>query len=976
MMYDTRDFDFYGDLYWASRIDNTGVTFQTADHAYFMISGKPTGYDHVERSITIRTRQFISTSLMTAQDTPDSPPASTRFICIDEERCSQGFETIYPYLPLAASVAIQGQPMEDREKEVGMTDEVFFGDVHWEMDTTNIPPDYPPVVFLSGKPSSIEYEDNTIKFRISPSLSTICEEHEDDPGTRRASSLFVCKYPDQCPNHFMRSYPALRDSSMFLPQAVNRFLDLEAEVDVREEEEVEESDADADFLDDEYNLDVEDHSIYLPPQRLFPGDDDSASSFEEPRAKGVVTDGEAELDLGRDGTLGTILALEQERSLWRFQCSPKSQWATGHRLCSSLEGLDEFRDICINPCIPNWIYLDADMVPEVFKRVNATLGLYHNSQGVIMHAIDAKTWNDAVTTSPNRHLFRNCTWVRVRGGAYDGDVAFVCHVGEDVVDVLLIPRVNYSPRNNKRKKTRTRPQPALFRPEDYVHGRLQVSHRGERRYAVGVNEFEFGLLRKTVDTRSLSSEKIGMTSWQCGTFLSSGHPSLHKCAIPYLVGWNISEGDTVRHPHGIEAVVLKVEENVATLRSCEDGEEFVSAWNDVVKVCKVGDFIEVKSGQHTGRSGWVIAVFGDSGDTLMVLDIVSRNDDPVEFKIFSNWVILSSPPMNHVLQPSLLVKKLPKDVLPWINARVRVTKFRHAFRSRVGFIQGISFDSTTESITLQVVIDDSYDPNHPYPVVTLDFYDVVGAQSNAPLNRAFQPSRGIPSGTERNTVKTVAGTPTWNSHHGASMTSPAFNPHALTPIWNPSWENAPALNPYLSTETEAQSSPPSSSSLSSNPSPPAHPFLRKELIGIGLCASVNGGTYSNMKCVVNVREQNGRLSLYHHMKNVNRYLEPDWVKPTHPNPVKTTSRLVVISDNKPGTFVRPFRGYKPEKPPLMTVAIVEHTPGSVDKVIGDAIYSAEELCATFETRDDQALHRDMAKKLRDRAMFAPSQDNC
>jgi len=250
--------------------------------------------------------------------------------------------------------------------------------------------------------------------------------------------------------------------------------------------------------------------------------------------------------------------------------------------------------------------------------LSSTPGIIRKRSGVVRHAIDPFDWVKLLTMKDPMTVVEAHQWIRVRKGAYKGELGFVTHVEAWGARVLVVPRLK-SPTARaatslKRKRTPIMPEPSLFDPATFStmfqrEPKLQYNGSYTSRGLV----FHHGLLELNLDLHSISLNSARVSSRILGLFKLSSHPALVGTGFPPPEEWTFEEGERVF------IVSLKKEATIAAVKysylevdlDTNEGTEVVS-WYNVRKVFSAGNFVSVMGGPLRGTMGWVESIAGDT----------------------------------------------------------------------------------------------------------------------------------------------------------------------------------------------------------------------------------------------------------------------------------------------------------------------------------------------------------------------------
>ena len=288
------------------------------------------------------------------------------------------------------------------------------------------------------------------------------------------------------------------------------------------------------------------------------------------------------------------------------------------------------------------IYVEGVLDANTTFLLSSTPGIIRKQSGVVRHAIDPCDWVKLLTMKDPTTVVKACQWVRVRKGAYEGELGFVTHVEAWGARVLVVPRLKApTPRaatSLKRKRTPIKPEPSLFDPVTFStmfqrEPKLQYNGSYTSRGLV----FHHGLLQLNLDLHSISLNSARIPSRILGLFKLSSHPALIGSSFPPPEEWTFEEGERVflvsSEKEGRIAAVeyTHLEVDLAT----NEGTEIVS-WYNVRKVFYAGDFVSVTSGPSRGTLGWVERIADDTVYFLVYKEDgnVSTSNDDIKVSFF------------------------------------------------------------------------------------------------------------------------------------------------------------------------------------------------------------------------------------------------------------------------------------------------------------------------------------------------------
>ena len=286
--------------------------------------------------------------------------------------------------------------------------------------------------------------------------------------------------------------------------------------------------------------------------------------------------------------------------------------------------------------LPGMIYVEARSAKQVQEAIHGLVGVYP-SRGIQLVPIEEmasllQIKRQETTLTPG-------TWVRIRRGKYQGDLAQVMDLTENGEDVglRLVPRIDMNPRDDasldpnskKRKKIGTaagsvRPSQRLFNYEEIlkVYGRKNVTKRGNA-YVFQNETYKEGFLEKDFKSSALMSEDVNPTLDEITQFtrrqdggddnivnLSVIAEASRKAAIAVL-----QPGDHIEvfegEQSGVHGIVDEIAGDVVTITAKGldlDGQKMEIPARSVRKRFKPGDHVKVMAGQNADETGLVVSV--------------------------------------------------------------------------------------------------------------------------------------------------------------------------------------------------------------------------------------------------------------------------------------------------------------------------------------------------------------------------------
>ncbi|EIW79602.1 transcription elongation factor Spt5 [Coniophora puteana RWD-64-598 SS2] len=454
--------------------------------------------------------------------------------------------------------------------------------------------------------------------------------------------------------------------------AVNRFLDVEAEVDTEDEEEEDEEEDTREFIA-EPGFEGDDYDINRRAAVNARLDRRAQEMDEQDLAKIAQNLHER---YGRAGVRYTgdmnevpqrlLMPSVHDASLWQIRVKPGRERDIVFSLmrkaldleytAAPLQILSAFQ----RDSLPGMVYVEARSAQQVNVACKGLVGVYP-SRGIVLVPIEEMA--SLLQIKKQEQTVTPGSWVRVRRGKYQGDLAQVMDITENGEDVGLkfVPRIDLNPKDEnsidgrKRKKAfesggavtgggggaggsfSMRPPQRFFNFEEVVkvYGRKNVSKRNQvyvfqnDTYRDGFIEKDFKLSALQLDNVNPSLDEItkftrgagegGAAGGLDGAGGSAGENTVdlsiiaeasRKAAIAVL-----QPGDHVEvfegEQSGVHGVVDSISQDVVTIVAVGvdvDGQKVDVPARSVRKRFKPGDHVKVMAGKNADETGLVVAV--------------------------------------------------------------------------------------------------------------------------------------------------------------------------------------------------------------------------------------------------------------------------------------------------------------------------------------------------------------------------------
>ncbi|KAM6503162.1 hypothetical protein JOM56_000105 [Amanita muscaria] len=744
----------------------------------------------------------------------------------------------------------------------------------------------------------------------------------------------------------------------------DRFLDLEAEVDREEESPPEESEEELDdIIDDD---DVDTNPLDYPPGIVrfnnLTEENADAERFFDILYNRATERGRSARRHEADSIPG-LMEASMDPILYRVKCRHGCELDAVLCLLQLQLANPSKHNICAiftHGKGTGYIYVEGLMDAQVQQLLRLVPGLLFSSGRLFLDSIPVgrlffdqvpPTEVIATLTAPPYNPYQPEQWVKVLRGTYKGDIGFVSSVGSTgSATVLLIPRLQppIEGLSGSKRKRPARPSPQLFNPQAIAFSFEEQPRPGDTDHIWRFNglTFDHGLLRKTFKPGS-AVPNVLVPSNVVITFCQSGypiHPSLFEKPNRPLE-WDFSPDDKVilvsRWRKGQNAIVVAVEERALEVE-VSTGEVISVPWNDVQKDIKIGGFVKVLCGLHSGETGWV----------------------DKSFSVHANSVAMVNPSFSFLQPTALTDEQLEisaelrrKDPMPWIKRWVVVSKDGHALRGRYGQVVNVLPHQSTRS-GLKIEVEMSYyNPNALFQRHIFDYDHLKDFQYNtelytSPVPELYRPRHWVtpyPIGDLAqsrygHTSNQLSTTPGYQSNTGGA--TPMYSPSApvpSTPAWNPfaptpMWQAMGGATPLSSAQSSSSPSSQHPVVPQTTPDTPWHPLLA--IMDVRVEAVINGGQYNQKKAVVYASMVDGQPRIHHQNHGTVTILDPDWVSLPTVNVTCYDGLLVVI------------KGEHLEKRAL--VAFVNRVSGVQDTLTGEEQHlPADVLAMVSEEKTDK-----------------------
>lgn len=428
--------------------------------------------------------------------------------------------------------------------------------------------------------------------------------------------------------------------------AVNPFIDVEAEVDTEEEEDEEEDEAGGDEFIADTGADDYDINRRAAVNARLDRRERELNDYDLAQIAQNLHERYGRATVRYTGDMNEVpqrllMPSVHDASLWQIRVKPGREKDIVFSLMRKAIDLEytaqplQILSAFQRDSLPGMIYVEARSAQQVNQACKGLVGIYP-SRGILLVPIEEmasllQIKKQDLTVTPG-------SWVRIKRGKYQGDLAQVMDITENGEDVGLkfIPRIDLNPRDDasvdgrKRKKAATgtsnlRPPQRFFNYEEVVkvYGRKQVSKRNQV-YVFQNDTYKDGFIEKDFKLTALQLENVNPTLDEITRFtrgqdgaeaetsidLSIIAEASRKAAIAVL-----QPGDHVEvfegEQSGVHGVVDSINQDVVTITAVGvdiDGQKVDVPARSVRKRFKPGDHVKVMTGQNADETGLVVSV--------------------------------------------------------------------------------------------------------------------------------------------------------------------------------------------------------------------------------------------------------------------------------------------------------------------------------------------------------------------------------
>jgi hypothetical protein len=151
-------------------------------------------------------------------------------------------------------------------------------------------------------------------------------------------------------------------------------------------------------------------------------------------------------------------------------------------------------------------------------------------------------------------------------------------------------------------------------------------------------------------------------------------------------------------------------------------------------------------------------------------------------------------------------------------------------------------------------------------------------------------------------------------------------------------------------------------------SSPGKNLLDSQLLDAPLRVVVTGGSYNKKELTASIKSIDGNLRILFKCYTTWTPLQPEWVTPKAPNPMRDNGLLVVIKGAHCGKYVRRIHFHYEGDKPIMHLGVVQRFVGKVDTLTDERLeLDASYLCLCDESKEDKKRNSSLMDAIREEA---------
>ncbi|KAF9038728.1 hypothetical protein BJ165DRAFT_1531792 [Panaeolus papilionaceus] len=449
-----------------------------------------------------------------------------------------------------------------------------------------------------------------------------------------------------------------------------------------------------------------------------------------------------------DGTIST-----PAYPIYHITCRPGHEENVVFYLYQKIQN-ERIASIIVRPTIVGYMYIEGMQDEDVKAILMKTPGVRKTRNGPVMEGIVQGDWSKLLSMNGRAERAVTGEWVTIRDGSiYEGDVGLVVWVESWGVELLVVPRI-----------------PSVITNQQVLDGGRVLKKR-KWLPLQNIPEPQLWLEPEEAKMRGWDIEELSAHCYKVGLSKFDNHPAVvtTQYRSPKPQEWAIRLNNLIMDiESGRRGRVRKIELTFAEMEAEDESSIFSVLWKALRKEIKTGDYVEIVNGPLKERSGWVVSLKGD-----IAAIVNTQNHDVSHVEAHVNYII-------HAFRQPY------KSVLKRFNTSEGTSTVDRTIHN--WFNQG-------EDYGLIVHIEE-YNPNAPFHNITLEYEDVVEAESLKNLREYFMtrhmyiphPSTATPLNTKASDLADGSQDQVASvSSHQTSMNMPmhVINTSSPSPTWDP-----------------------------------------------------------------------------------------------------------------------------------------------------------------------------------------------
>lgn len=345
-----------------------------------------------------------------------------------------------------------------------------------------------------------------------------------------------------------------------------------------------------------------------------------------------------------------LLPSVQDPNIWGIRCKPGKEKELVRLILKKKINLQhtntplEIYSAFQRDGFTGYIYIEARKVSAVEFALKGFANVYF--QNKILVPIKEYTDLLRVNKSKEQELTPG-TYVRIKRGKYQGDLAIVENLSENGLEARLkiVPRLDYGKSaalngENKRRpnanSAKNRPAPRLFSELDAVQNDQQyLVKRGPKSFLYHNEQYEDGFLIKDYKLTYLITENVMPTLEELQRFNNATEEGIDLTSLSQTLKQDrnnatFQNGDHIQvisgEQAGVTGRVISTQGDIVTIRASSgplNGQVFDSPASNLRKKFMLGDHVRVVSGNYSGETGMIVHVEKDS---VIILSDLSKTE--------------------------------------------------------------------------------------------------------------------------------------------------------------------------------------------------------------------------------------------------------------------------------------------------------------------------------------------------------------